>query len=244
LGKNNWDPIEANMIEWKYGQTNGDPAGDITHVSLTQPSMPAHLAMQVPPMQLPFASPAPQTMQMPYSHAGDSMPERSIRPMPSRARLNASVPRSLPVNMDAGSYTPLPQHSGLFTGAPFTSQASASAPAYPYSAMPPSAMHTPHAQHTPMYGEDQVPMSVQMPLAPMHHAPQQLATPQPISAMPSSILSSVPPSAPAINTWMPEHQQHQQQQQQHQSQHGDVSPVDEIVASMAKSRQEDEEDDE
>jgi hypothetical protein len=235
MGKNNWEPIEANMIEWKYGQTSGDPAGDISHVSLTQPSMPAHLAMQQvplpPPMSLPFSSPAPQQMQ--YGQLS-AIPDRSIRPMPSRARLVSSAPRNLPSGMEA-PYTPQPQHSGLLTGAPFTSQASA----YPYSAMPPSAMHTPQVQHTPMYGEDQVPMSVHMPLAPLPHSqvslangPPQLVTPQPTSAMPSSMLSSVPPTAP-VNTWMPETQNQ-----------GEPSPVDEIVASMEKSRQEDNRDDE
>ena len=228
MGKNNWEPIEANMIEWKYGQTNGDPAGDITHVSLTQPSMPAHIAMQhqpppPPPMQLPFSSPAPQ--QMPYIHQSASMPERVIRPMPSRARLASAGPRSMSVNMD-GQYTPQPQHTALFSGAPFTSHGSS----YPYSAMPPSAMHTPQMQHQPMYGEDQVPMTVQMPMAPLPAQNQHLATPQPVSAMPSSLLSAAPPTSQINTSWMPEQQQ---QQQQHQ---GEPSPVDEVLASMEKNR--------
>ena len=102
------------MIDWKFGQTIGDPAGDLANVTLTLPTPP------------------PGMGQISLQVATD---QRAIRPMPSRNRLISTTARSVSIQMAE----PTP----MYTGMPYTGHYLSPAP--------------------PMYGEDQVPMTVQMP---------------------------------------------------------------------------------
>ncbi|WWD20783.1 hypothetical protein CI109_105260 [Kwoniella shandongensis] len=114
LGKNRWQPIETDMIHWRVGMAENDPAGDLHNVTLTLPTPPPHLL---------------------YSQQRS---ERTIRAMPSRARIaSAAAPRTVSIAMaepDDSIYT--------------------------------SNIYSAHGPPPPMYGEDQVPMSVQMPSLP------------------------------------------------------------------------------
>lgn len=114
FGKNNWDPIETGMVEWREGMANHDPALDLNGGKMDpepQPGRPANESV---------------------------ITYRAVRPMPSRGRLvssrNAHAPTAGGVQRKAiegpaaqKQYEPSPSPS------------------------------------LPQYGEDEVPLTVQMP---------------------------------------------------------------------------------
>ena len=117
VGKNKWQPIENDLVDWKPGMTQNDPAGDLANVTLTLPTPP------------------PSAM---YKH-GRQYADRQIRPFP-RSRVASVVPhsaRTVSVTMAEPDSYPV------------------STPAITYSF---SAGEAP----PPMYGEDEVPMSVRL----------------------------------------------------------------------------------
>lgn len=172
------------MIEWRLNVTPGDPAGDISNVTLTLPTPPAHIvAQQQQQQQL-------QQQHMQQQHYGQlSAPGRTIRPMPSRARLASA--RNMSANMDTGEYTTTPLALGSAPPlAPMTAHTGVSA-SYPYSSVHMSYSAAESHSATPMYGEDRVPMSVQMPQLDSTQAPAD--TP----LVPLMPLTSIEGSSPA-----------------------------------------------
>ncbi|WWC98477.1 hypothetical protein V866_005368 [Kwoniella sp. B9012] len=181
LGKNKWPPIDEGLLEWRVGMSTNDPAGDLVNVTLTLPTPPPEVYSQ----------------QMRYGniYTSSSSSGRSIKPFP-RPRVGSSVPRTISINMGEpeDSYSSHPQTStGYPTGhgglsiypPPLTSNGGM----YASSAiMPPP----------PMYGEDEVPMSVQMPSSAPAPAPTPATGPggmhMGITTAPPPLTSSVPSS--------------------------------------------------
>ncbi|WVW80772.1 hypothetical protein I302_102758 [Kwoniella bestiolae CBS 10118] len=164
IGKNKWPPIDEGLIEWRIGMTTNDPAGDLVNVTLTLPTPPPEVYNQ----QLRYGDV--------YSASSNG---RQIKPFPSRSRIGSSVPRTISVNM-GGEPDEYPHTS---TSYPPTGGLSVYPP--PLSSYASSAIMPP----PPMYGEDEVPMSVQMPSS----------APVPVAAMgmnsaPPPLVSSVPSS--------------------------------------------------
>lgn len=134
VGKNAWQPIEHGMIEWKPNMSNNDPAGDLANVHLTLPATPPSVHTSRPPQSaLGYGYPA----QTAY---------RTVRPMPSRARLATGTgPRLVSVNMDAPAST-----GGFYTSSgPQTGMMSAYTPwsSYPQHAHTPLPTYEQHQQH-------------------------------------------------------------------------------------------------
>ncbi|WOO82077.1 uncharacterized protein LOC62_04G005579 [Vanrija pseudolonga] len=113
FGKNNWDPIETDMVEWREGMANHDPALDLNGGKM---------------------APGPQ----PARPANESVISyRAVRPMPSRGRL---VSRNAHVSTSSGVQRKVIE---------------VPAAAKPYEPSPSPSL--------PQYGEDEVPLTVQMP---------------------------------------------------------------------------------
>ncbi|WVN89819.1 uncharacterized protein L203_105049 [Cryptococcus depauperatus CBS 7841] len=126
LGKGKWEPIEANMVEWRVGMTENDPADDLVNVTLTLPTPPPNVYIQ-------------QQMQI-RQQAPPLYTDRPIKAFPKGRRIASSAaPRSVSVVMAEPDY-------------PATSNTLAQ---FGYQQQAPMA---------PMYEEDQVPLSVQMPI--------------------------------------------------------------------------------
>lgn len=144
MGKNKWQPIESGMIEWQANAGNNDPADDLANVTLTLPTPPASA--------YPQQHQQPRIISTSSNGAGMYASQgRAIRPFPRRNVSQSTGPQSariMSVNMDI-----------------------------PYGQLPPptTAYFTPAPQTAPpMYGEDEVPMSVQLPsatgMATPHHS--------------------------------------------------------------------------
>ncbi|WRT70762.1 uncharacterized protein IL334_007761 [Kwoniella shivajii] len=131
VGKNKWQSIDSNLIEWKPGMTQNDPAGDLANVTLTLPTPPPEVYNQ----------------QYRYQNA---YPDRIIKAFP-RSRMSSSIaPRIASITMGEPEdvYSANPQTANYpppMSGMQMYSAYSSAAP--------------------PMYGEDQVPLEVQMPPA-------------------------------------------------------------------------------
>ncbi|WWC72639.1 uncharacterized protein I206_106603 [Kwoniella pini CBS 10737] len=185
LGKNKWPPIDDGIIEWRVGMQNNDPAHDLINVTLTLPTPPPHEAYN---------------QQMRYGNIGyspsaslSSNSGRTIKPFPSRSRLGSSVPRTISINMgEPEEHQYLTPHTGyamsgnngLYINPPhFTSTHNSNL--YTSSA----ALPPPH----PMYGEDEVPMSVQMPSSAPVNAPAISQGGLNMTSIPSSTVDTQPP---------------------------------------------------
>ena len=144
LGKNKWQPIDQGMIEWRVGMTQNDPAGDLSHVSLTYPTPPAG--------------------QYPLHRAPSTQATRQIRSLPSR-RVSVAPDSARTFSITMGEPEQL---------------APATAPIVNYTYDP----------APPMYGEDQVSMTVNMPLS-----STSVAHTSPLSVLPhtASMLSTLVP---------------------------------------------------
>jgi hypothetical protein len=144
------------MIEWKFGITVGDPAGDLSNVTLTLPTPPPGAMIQ--------------QQQQQQQLAPDYHQQRVIRPMPSRSRLVSSANRSASITM--GEPSSAPSFPGTALSLPYGGAH--------YGSVSPAP---------PMYGEDQVPMTVQMPVL--------MGTPLPSAAL------APPLSAPVMASMDP-----------------------------------------
>lgn len=136
MGKNNWQPIEVGMIEWR-ADGNADPANDLANVTLTLPTPPASAYHQQ--HQQPRVGSASNGGGYPQH------PGRTIRPFPRR-------PSNRIISVTMGEYTPATAQSGSQTQAQT-----------PHTGMPYFAQQQPPQTAPPMYGEDEVPMTVQLP---------------------------------------------------------------------------------
>lgn len=186
----------------------GDPANDLSNVTLTLPTPPPGVYhQQQQQQQQPTQQQLAQRQQLSLG-AGmgeGNYPSRQIRPMPSRNRLASStiVPRNVSITMgepdSAFSPPQQQQQQGMLFSAPPT-QGYASGFAQPGSSPIGSA------QVIPMYGEDQVPMSVQLNGAFMPAGPppqQQQQQHQPHSAPPAPINETSPGAAGLPTTLSP-----------------------------------------
>lgn len=134
------------MISWDPSSGNNDPANDLANVTLTLPTPPPSAYHTQSQMQAPAQPP----------HSSQS---RSFKSLPSRARMASHridpipSPRIMSVNMSL-SASPMPEYQSHHQH----QQYSSSTP------MPYSAYTTPlPPPPPPMFGEDEVPMTVQMP---------------------------------------------------------------------------------
>lgn len=101
------------MIEWKFGQTIGDPAGDLSNVTLTLPTPPPGMVMQHQQQQL----------------GPDYQSQRPIRPFPARSRVASSAPRSVSIVMaEPGTATHYPSTAASL---PYTGHHATVSPAPP-----------------------------------------------------------------------------------------------------------------
>lgn len=160
------------MIEWKLNQTIGDPAGDLSNVTLTLPTPPPGAMLQhQQQLQQPH-----DTLFQPSPQASGSMytTQRPIRPFPARSRIASSAPRSVSVTMA--------EPSSAMNG-----QYPTSALSIPYGAHQYSQRSSPAP---PMYGEDQVPMTVQMPIGASGSGSNLHLGPPPLSSVSMVPLSS------------------------------------------------------
>lgn len=135
IGKHKWQAIELGMIEWRYGQTAGDPAGDLGNVTLTLPTPPPNVLLQQQQQEMQQMQPAPAHFTP--DHPG----QRVIRPMPSRHRLVSAAPRSVSVVMAEPTSAAHAQHSAqLFpsTAMSVPPNSSAAAGQYDHSTIPTS----------------------------------------------------------------------------------------------------------
>ncbi|WWC92374.1 uncharacterized protein L201_007331 [Kwoniella dendrophila CBS 6074] len=181
LGKNKWPPIEDGLIEWRIGMSTNDPAGDLVNVTLTLPTPPPEVYNQ----------------QVRY---GNVYSGRSIKPFP-RSRVSSSVPRSVSVQM--GEPEDLyslnqghPQTAGYCT-ITSSNNNNTGLSIYPPPLTSTTTMYTSSAAIAPappMYGEDKVPMSVQMPSS---AAPLSMTS---INTVPSS---AIPASTTGWNDNIP-----------------------------------------
>ena len=154
VGKGKWQPIEAGMVEWNVDMhPNNDPANDLANVTLTMPTPPPNFyaSQQGQQSQAQIQGMQGQQQQQ-QQRMGGAYPNglsnaRMIKPFPSRRPTSAN-PRIMSVNMASpADYTVGGAGGGASAGLSY---------AYPHTAPP--VQHQP-----PMYGEDQVPMTVQMP---------------------------------------------------------------------------------
>lgn len=72
------------MIEWKSGMATNDPAGDLSHVTLTLPT---------PPLTMPYSS------HRQVSSTTSQYPDRTIRPFPARRVPSSAGPRTISITM-------------------------------------------------------------------------------------------------------------------------------------------------
>ncbi|WWC65243.1 uncharacterized protein I303_107860 [Kwoniella dejecticola CBS 10117] len=188
IGKNKWPPIDEGLLEWRAGMINNDPADDWINVTLTLPTPPPHEAYNQQMRYGNIAYPSSALSSAPMSG-------RSIKPFPSRSRVGSSVPRTMSINMgepdDVYNNTTNTPHTGYpmtsnglyINPPPLTSGHSHTSNMYASSAaLPPPA---------PMYGEDEVPMSVQMPSsAPVPPESGGMG----MTSIPSSTIETQPPT--------------------------------------------------
>jgi len=87
VGKNKWQPIEYGMIEWQAGVNANDPAGDLSHVTLTLPTPPPGVVIQ-----------QHQQQQQRQTSSADYQ-GRVIRPFPTRRAPSSAGPRTVSITM-------------------------------------------------------------------------------------------------------------------------------------------------
>lgn len=178
VGKNKWQPIEAGMIDWHPDAGNNDPAGDLANVTLTMPTPPASAYPQQHQQPRIISQSNGGGMYPGQGHAG-----RTIRPFPRRNVSQAPhSARIVSVNMDgssssASAYGQLPPPTAA-SGMSYYTSAPQTAP--------------------PMYGEDDVPMTVQLPSSGGIHTPHQPMMPVSTSPMPTQNGMNVPPLSAGI----------------------------------------------
>ena len=185
LGKGKWPPIENGFIEWDASTGNNDPAGDLSNVTLTLPTPPPSAFHQ-----------QHQQPRIPSHHSSSS---RAIRPFPRRAPSHAYSNRVMSVNMSAPS--PVYQQQQPQTAAGSSSYYN------PSTAIPQSA--------PPMYGEDDVPMSVQLHQPQHHHHHQHQHNGM---STPLQMINTPMPQVPGGNWYQSHTQGHSQSQSQSQVQ--------------------------
>ncbi|WVQ86275.1 hypothetical protein IAT38_008443 [Cryptococcus sp. DSM 104549] len=149
IGKNKWQAIETGMVEWRPGMTVNDPAGDLANVTLTLPTPPPEMyhhqqaAQQQAQLMARHQVPMTQTV---YS-------DRPVKPFPTGRRMvSTAVPRNVSIMMAEPDEYPATATAG--------SGGSSASGGMLFTAGPGGY---PQQETRPMYGEDQVPLSVQLP---------------------------------------------------------------------------------
>lgn len=206
VGKGKWLPIEDGLINWDPEAGNNDPAGDLANVTLTLPTPPATQYYQQH-QQPRVVSQNGIYPQHPHSatsntHSMGLSTGRTIRAFPRR---NASSAHQNGNGNGNGLSTPgMPMSASSNLGSARIMSVNMEGV---YSPMPPTTANgvtyfNPPAP--PMYGEDEVPMSVQLPSANLqaqqHQQQQQQGQVPMMSPMPQTAAMVMTP-IPQATGW-------------------------------------------